>query len=50
MINISGTGSELVRTESDYRTDREMPIDKMQRARDVATSSRSNRCKTSSNQ
>ncbi len=31
VINISGTGSELVRTETDYRTDREMPIDTMQR-------------------
>jgi lipopolysaccharide export system permease protein len=31
VINISGTGSELVRTDTDYRTDREMPIDTMQR-------------------
>ncbi len=29
VINISGTGSELVRTESEYRTDREMPIAEM---------------------
>lgn len=29
VINIGGTGSELVRTESEYRTDREMPIDTM---------------------
>ncbi|MFQ6007424.1 MAG: LptF/LptG family permease [Candidatus Zixiibacteriota bacterium] len=30
VINISGTGSELKRTDSDYRTDREMPIAQMQ--------------------
>jgi len=30
VINISGTGSELVRTENDYRGDREMGIDQMQ--------------------
>lgn len=30
VINIGGTGSELVRTDSEYRTDREMPIDTMQ--------------------
>lgn len=29
VINIGGTGSELVRTNSSYRTDREMPIDTM---------------------
>lgn len=29
VINITGTGSELVRTESEYRTDREMPIAEM---------------------
>lgn len=29
VINVSGTGSELVRTESDYRTDREMNIEQM---------------------
>jgi lipopolysaccharide export system permease protein len=29
VINIGGTGSELVRTNSNYRTDREMPIDTM---------------------
>lgn len=29
VINISGTGSELRRTDSDYRTDREMPIAEM---------------------
>lgn len=29
VINIGGTGSELVRTDSEYRTDREMPIDTM---------------------
>jgi len=31
IINISGTGSELVRTDSDYRTDREKGIGEMQR-------------------
>lgn len=31
IINISGTGSELVRTDSDYRTDREKPIAEMQK-------------------
>ncbi len=30
VINISGTGSELVRTDSEYRTDREMPIAQME--------------------
>jgi lipopolysaccharide export system permease protein len=30
VINISGTGSELVRSESEYRTDREMDINEMQ--------------------
>jgi lipopolysaccharide export system permease protein len=30
VINISGSGSELVRTDSEYRTDREMPIAQMQ--------------------
>jgi lipopolysaccharide export system permease protein len=30
IINVSGTGTELVRTESEYRTDREMGIDQMQ--------------------
>jgi lipopolysaccharide export system permease protein len=30
VINISGTGSELRRTDSDFRTDREMPIAEMQ--------------------
>lgn len=29
IINVSDVGSELVRTESDYRTDREMGIDEM---------------------
>jgi len=29
VINVSGTGSELVRTESEYRTDREMDIKQM---------------------
>ncbi|MDH4158372.1 MAG: LptF/LptG family permease [candidate division Zixibacteria bacterium] len=29
IINIAGTSSELVRTDSDYRTDREMPISQM---------------------
>jgi lipopolysaccharide export system permease protein len=29
IINVSGTGSELVRTESEARTDREMDIDEM---------------------
>ncbi len=29
-INVSGTGSELVRSDSEYRTDREMDIDQMQ--------------------
>ena len=29
VINVSGTGSELVRTDSDYRTDREMDIAEM---------------------
>jgi lipopolysaccharide export system permease protein len=29
VINVSGTGSELVRTDSDYRTDREMNIKEM---------------------
>jgi lipopolysaccharide export system permease protein len=29
VINVSGTGSELVRTDSEYRTDREMNIDEM---------------------
>jgi len=29
VINVSGTGSELVRTDSDYRTDREMNIGEM---------------------
>ncbi|MEW5797216.1 MAG: LptF/LptG family permease [Candidatus Zixiibacteriota bacterium] len=29
IINVSGTGSELVRTDSDYRTDREMGIEQM---------------------
>jgi lipopolysaccharide export system permease protein len=29
IINVSGTGSELVRTESEYRTDREMDIEQM---------------------
>ena len=29
IINVSGTGSELVRTESEYRTDREMNIEQM---------------------
>lgn len=35
IINISGTGSELIRTDTDYRTDREKPIEEMQR--DVET-------------
>ncbi len=30
IINVSGTGSELVRNESNYRGDREMPIDDME--------------------
>lgn len=30
VINVSGTGSELVRTDSEYRTDREMNIAQMQ--------------------
>ncbi|MDD3730951.1 MAG: LptF/LptG family permease [candidate division Zixibacteria bacterium] len=30
IINISGTGSELVRTDTEYRTDREMPINQLQ--------------------
>jgi len=30
VVNISGTGSELVRHDTDYRTDREMPIAQMQ--------------------
>jgi len=29
VINVGGTGSELVRTDSEYRTDREMGIDQM---------------------
>jgi len=29
VINVSGTGSELVRTDSEYRTDREMNIEEM---------------------
>ncbi len=29
IINVSGTGSELVRTESEFRTDREMNIEQM---------------------
>ena len=29
VINVSGTGSELVRTDSEYRTDREMNIEQM---------------------
>ena len=29
VINVSGTGSELVRTDSEYRTDREMGIEQM---------------------
>lgn len=29
VINVSGTGSELVRSESEYRTDREMNIERM---------------------
>jgi len=29
IINVSGTGSELVRTDSEYRTDREMGIEQM---------------------
>jgi lipopolysaccharide export system permease protein len=39
VINISGTGSELVRTDSDYRTDREMPIDQMQQRVDESRKS-----------
>lgn len=30
VINVSGTGSELVRTDSEYRTDREMNISQME--------------------
>ncbi|MBN1213345.1 MAG: LptF/LptG family permease, partial [candidate division Zixibacteria bacterium] len=30
VINITGTGSELVRTDTEYRTDREMPINQLQ--------------------
>jgi len=41
VINVSGTGSELVRTDSEYRTDREMDIAQMEehvgRAVDAAT-------------
>jgi lipopolysaccharide export system permease protein len=29
VINVSGTGSELIRSDSEYRTDREMGIDQM---------------------
>jgi lipopolysaccharide export system permease protein len=44
VINISGTGSELVRTDTEYRTDREMPIHQLQnnvdRAYEAVESSR----------
>jgi lipopolysaccharide export system permease protein len=35
-INVSGTGSELKRSDTEYRTDREMPIDQMQERVDNA--------------
>jgi len=44
VINITGTGSELVRTDTEYRTDREMPINQLQnnvdRAYEAVLSSR----------
>jgi len=36
VINVSDARSELVRTDSDFRNDREMPIDQMQQKVDVA--------------
>jgi lipopolysaccharide export system permease protein len=39
VINISGTGSELVRSETEFRTDREMGISEMQDIVDKAVSS-----------
>ncbi len=38
-INVSGTGSELVRSDSEYRTDREMDIDQMRANVDRAQTS-----------
>jgi lipopolysaccharide export system permease protein len=36
-INVTGTASELVRTDREYRTDREMPIEDLQERVDQAT-------------
>jgi len=38
VINVSGTGSELKRTDPEYRTDREMPIDEMREKVSMAES------------
>jgi lipopolysaccharide export system permease protein len=39
VINISGTGSELVRSDTEFRTDREMGISEMEKSVDLAVTS-----------